>query len=79
MDAVEDLSDIFFYAIVINITQTVEFNVQDNLFTGIDKEVCKQSVFISGEMVEFKADCDICECDPYCELKCGKETKAPKF
>ena len=51
----------------------VEFNVQDNQFTGIDKEICNQGVFWGGEMVEYKADCgNVCICDPWCETLCGE-------
>jgi len=55
------------------LNKLLEFNVQDNMFTGIDYKACKQSVFDGGEMVEYKADCDICSCNPYCDLKCKQE------
>jgi hypothetical protein len=43
---------------------TVSFTLHENLFSGsLDKDTCKQSVFYSGEMVELKADCEICDCD----------------
>jgi len=48
----------------------LEFNVHNNTFTGIDSTACRQSVFVYGEMVEYKAECDICDCDPFCERKC---------
>jgi hypothetical protein len=42
--------------------------VQNNLLTGdIDKEVCKMSIFDSGEMVELGADCEICTCETLCD------------
>lgn len=55
------------------LNKLLEFSVHNNTFTGIDSKACKQSVFDSGEMVEYKADCDICSCDPYCSLKCGDD------
>jgi len=47
----------------------LELNLQNNAFTGVEYSTCEQSVFHSGEMVEFTADCDVCICDPFCE-KC---------
>lgn len=44
--------------------------VQNNMLTaGIDKELCKYSIFDSGEMVELAADCEICSCETLCD-KC---------
>jgi len=53
------------------LNKLLDFSVADNSFTGIDKTVCKQSVWEGGEMVEFKADCDICICNPFCRNYCG--------
>jgi hypothetical protein len=41
-------------------------NLHSNSFDGIGKDTCKLSVFEGGEMVEFSADCDICDCWPLC-------------
>jgi hypothetical protein len=38
----------------------------NNLTVGIDKEVCKMSVFEGGELVELGADCEICWCNDLC-------------
>mmetsp|Transcript_19533 Transcript_19533/g.45502 ORF Transcript_19533/g.45502 Transcript_19533/m.45502 type:complete len:783 (+) Transcript_19533:234-2582(+) len=57
----------------------LEFNVQNNTFTGIDYQVCYQSVFDNGEMVEYKADCNICKCDPFCERKCDDKDSKGKW
>jgi len=56
----------------------LEFTVQNNTFTGVDYTACKQSVFDSGEMIEYKADCDICTCDPFCANKCNEATQPPE-
>ena len=39
---------------------------KNNMTVGIDKDVCRLSVFDSGKLVELKADCDICWCDKLC-------------
>ena len=44
----------------------VEFTLHNNSFTKLGKNTCKLSVFNGGEMVEFKADEDICDCSPFC-------------
>mmetsp|Transcript_5908 Transcript_5908/g.14555 ORF Transcript_5908/g.14555 Transcript_5908/m.14555 type:complete len:554 (+) Transcript_5908:531-2192(+) len=44
----------------------VEFTLHNNSFTKLGKDTCKLSVFNGGEMVEFKADEDICDCSPFC-------------
>jgi len=45
----------------------LSFTLHENLFSDrLDKDTCKQSVFHSGEMVELKADCAICDCDDFC-------------
>jgi hypothetical protein len=47
----------------------VALTLHNNSFTEeIDTDTCKLSVFDSGQMVEFKADCDVCSCEePYCQ------------
>jgi len=43
-------------------------NVENNLLTkGIEKDICELSVFNHGQLVELRADCDICWCDSLCE------------
>jgi len=51
----------------------LQITLQENAFSGVGYDTCKQSVFNGGEMVEYKADCDICYCDPFCERKCEME------
>lgn len=47
----------------------VLFNLQNNLFDeGLGKGTCELAVFVGGENVDFKADCDICDCKSFfCE------------
>lgn len=49
----------------------VRFTLQNNSFTRLSKDTCSLSVYNSGEIVEFKADCDICICEPFCALYCS--------
>jgi len=38
--------------------------VDNNLLSeGIEKEVCRLSIFDRGQLVELSADCDVCWCD----------------
>jgi hypothetical protein len=39
--------------------------VQNNDLDGMNKKTCDLSVFMGGEMVEFKSDCDICRCKDF--------------
>ena len=55
----------------------VEFNVENNMFTRIDSNLRRQSVWEGGEMIEFKAECDICNIDPFCKNKCAEPTNKP--
>lgn len=45
----------------------ITYNLHNNTFEGIGKDTCKLSVFEGGEMVEFSADCDICDCWMLCD------------
>jgi hypothetical protein len=45
----------------------VLLTLQENKFTGIDAENCNM-IIPKGEMPEFKADCDICQCDDHFNL-----------
>lgn len=47
----------------------LDFQLQENRFSGLDRDVCRLEIPY-GEMVEFKADCDICKCAGYFDL-CG--------
>jgi len=41
--------------------------MQNNLFTEIDRGVCQYSVFNGGEMTAMGSDCSICPCGiPFC-------------
>jgi hypothetical protein len=53
------------------------FEVQNNLFTRIDRELCKQSIYeeTGGMLAIFNADCDICTCNELCTTYCGNNTK----
>lgn len=41
--------------------------IQNNDFSRIQKDLCKHSVFIGGELVALRADCDICDCQNFCD------------
>jgi hypothetical protein len=42
----------------------VQYTLHANNFSeDLNKKTCKLSVFDSGDLVEFNADCDICSCD----------------
>lgn len=48
--------------------------LHENKFTSIDSANCKM-IIPWGEMPEFKADCDVCQCDDYfnlCDRFCGR-------
>jgi hypothetical protein len=49
------------------------YAVQNNSFTRIDREFCKQSIYVNtgGMLAIFNADCDICVCDELCTTYCG--------
>lgn len=40
----------------------VQFTLQNNNFNDLNGGTCQLAVFIGGENVELKADCDICNC-----------------
>jgi hypothetical protein len=52
----------------------IEYNLHNNSFDGLGKETCKLSVFDGGEMVEFTADCDICDCSVLCD-RCNNDNE----
>lgn len=41
-------------------------NIANNNFDERLKKLCKISVWEEGEMVEMRADCDICNCESLC-------------
>jgi hypothetical protein len=50
----------------------LEYTLHENQFSGMSSENCRLEIPY-GEMVEFKADCDICRCDGYfglCDMYC---------
>jgi len=47
-----------------NHLQQVE--VQNNLFNRIDDDYCSMAVFVAGELVNFRADCEVCDCQYFC-------------
>jgi len=44
-----------------------QLELQNNKFDKIDKDICDLNVFEEGELVNFRADCDVCECDFFCD------------
>jgi hypothetical protein len=57
----------FFSSLLFSRDETVQLSLHNNSFDGLGKDTCKLSVFDSGEMVEFSADCDICDCQVLCD------------
>ena len=50
------------------ITMLVTLEVQNNEFSGFGKNLCKLSVFHSGELASLRSPCDICSCgQPFCD------------
>ena len=49
------------------------YNLHNNSLSGLGKKTCKLSVFEGGEMVEFSADCNICDCWMLCDRCNGNE------
>ena len=47
-------------------------NIAENDFEEVGKDVCKISVMEGGELVEFRADCDVCECESLCHTCIGE-------
>jgi hypothetical protein len=51
--------------------QTGNVDISNNLLTErIPESVCMLSVYEEGEIVEFRADCDICLCKDLCDPWC---------
>jgi hypothetical protein len=48
----------------------LQYTLHENQFSGLDSENCRMEIPY-GEMVEFKADCDICRCNGWFNL-CGR-------
>ena len=51
---------------VIPLDVTANMDISNNAFEEVAKKVCKIGVFEEGEMIEFRADCAICECNELC-------------
>ena len=50
-----------------NIRQMDLTEYQNNLFTSMDTEMCRNIVFIGGEMISMRSDCGAtCPCEYYC-------------
>ena len=49
-----------------NWTKLEDLELQHNNFTSISKRLCKKIVFAGGEIIHFRADCDICSCKYLC-------------
>lgn len=50
----------------------VQYTLHENNFDSLGSLNCNFNVFSGGELVEFKADCDICTCqDVFCDLMCS--------
>jgi len=43
-----------------------QLEIQHNNFTFLTPDTCQLSVWLSGEMVNFRADCKICSCPFFC-------------
>eukprot|EP00536_Pseudo-nitzschia_multiseries_P004283 jgi/Psemu1/253479/estExt_Genewise1Plus.C_700083 len=51
----------------------VQYTLHENYFTYLGPANCYFNVFEGGQLVEFKADCDICSCaDIFCDAMCYK-------
>jgi hypothetical protein len=48
------------------LTRAANVNIANNSFTNA-KDMCKLGVLEGAEMVEFRADCDVCECESMCD------------
>lgn len=46
-------------------TLLVQFTAHNNNFNAMNEDTCDLSVFHSGELVEFKIACDICQCNDF--------------
>ena len=50
----------------------VQYTLQNNYFDYLGPDNCFLNVFQGGELVEFKADCNICSCDDiFCNTMCS--------
>lgn len=49
------------------IDHLVTIDIRNNSFSEFGKDLCKMSVFSSGELATLRADCSICNCGaPFC-------------
>lgn len=49
-----------------SICPAANMDISNNSFDKVDKKICKNVVFEEGELVEFRADCGLCECKELC-------------
>ena len=42
------------------------YDFQHNDFTSINKDLCKMLIYEEGEVMSFRADCDVCSCNYFC-------------
>lgn len=42
-------------------------HIQNNQFSTMNKGICDQSVWEEGELTSMRADCEICQCDMWCD------------
>lgn len=43
--------------------------IQNNQFTSVNSDLCIMSVFVGGELTDFRTDCSICSCrDIWCNV-----------
>lgn len=44
-------------------------DISNNQFTEMDEKICELSVIDGqGELVDLRADCDICRCKSFCDI-----------
>ena len=43
-----------------------QMELQNNQFTSLGSDTCELIVYDGGELVNFRADCEICDCDMWC-------------
>lgn len=49
------------------VTETLYlYDFQHNDFSSMNKDLCKLLIYEEGEIMSFKADCDICGCQYFC-------------
>jgi len=41
--------------------------IENNDFSKLGKNICKQIIFEDGQLTTFRVDCDICNCNIWCD------------